>query len=140
MPALTILFVRTALLALVIGSAGGAVLLSAKTGFPAHLPAWIRTWHQELMPLGWFGNLTLGVAYWILPRHAHAPARGSPVPPAIAYAALNLGVVLAASGQVASGRTLELLAAVTFAAHAAGRLGDSAARRRDGETARWRDG
>ncbi|HET8632565.1 MAG TPA: hypothetical protein VFL88_00345 [Gemmatimonadales bacterium] len=114
MPPLSVLFIRTALLALVAGSLGGALMLSAKAGMPARIPSWIHGWHMELMLLGWFGNLTLGVAYWMFPKHATGRERGSPVPPSVAYALLNMGIVMSALG-VMTGRLLELLAMVAFA-------------------------
>lgn len=122
MPALSVLFIRTALLAMVLGSLGGAVMLSAKGGMPAEVPAWIHGSHIELMLLGWFGNLTLGVAYWMFPKHAKGPERGSPLPPSVAYALLNVGIVLAALGHPAPGRALELLAVVAFAVNAIPRV------------------
>jgi hypothetical protein len=120
-PPLSVLFIRTALLALVAGSLGGALMLSAKAGMPARIPAWIHGWHIELMLLGWFGNLTLGVAYWMFPKHAKGKERGSPIPPAVAYALLHLGMVLSALG-VMTGRILELLAMVAFAFNAIPRI------------------
>jgi len=121
-PPLSLLFLRTALLALVAGSAGGALLLSAKAGWPARVPSWIHAWHIELMVLGWFGNFTLGVAYWILPKHARGAERGPLAPPVVAYIALNLGIAFVALGQAAPGRLLELLAAVAFAMNAIPRV------------------
>ena len=121
MPTLSVLFVRTALLALVTGSLGGALMLSAKAGLPARIPPWIHGWHIELMLLGWFGNLTLGVAYWMFPKHATGKERGSPVPPMVAYALLNGGIVLAGLGLM-TGRLLELLAIVAFAFNAVPRV------------------
>jgi hypothetical protein len=122
MPALSILFIRTALLALLAGSLAGALMLSAKAGMPATLPGWIHAWHLELMLLGWFGNLTLGVAYWMFPKHAKGRERGSPVPPSAAYALLNAGIILAALGVMTTGRILELLAVVAFACNAIPRV------------------
>lgn len=116
------LFIRTALLALVAGSLGGALMLSAKAGLPASLPAWIRPWHIELMLLGWFGNLTLGVAYWMFPKHAAGRERGSPVPPSVAYLLLNAGIVLSAIGVMTAGRLLELLAVAAFALNTVPRI------------------
>lgn len=122
MPALSVLFIRTALLALVVGSLGGALMLSAKAGLPARIPAWIHGWHIELMLLGWFGNLTLGVAYWMFPKHATGRERGSPLPPSVAYALLNVGIVLAALGYVMPGRWCELLAMAAFGMNAIPRI------------------
>ena len=122
MPTLSVLFIRTALLALVTGSLAGGFMLSAKAGLPATLPTWIHPWHLELMLLGWFGNLTLGVAYWMFPKHATGPERGSPLPPSAAYGLLNVGIGLAALGHPAPGRTLELLAMVAFAFNAIPRV------------------
>lgn len=113
MPALTVLFVRSALLALLTGALLGAALLG--------LPAWqlpVRALHAELLLVGWLLQLALGVAYWILPKHARPPVRGPTMPIIAAWVFLNGGVLLTGLGLtlgaepwiVALGRALELAA------------------------------
>lgn len=104
------------------GAAAGAILLGAKSGWYAVPVASLRPWHAELMLLGWFGNLTLGVAYWILPKHATGLPRGATGPVLAAYLLLNAGVMTAALGSVGPGRAMELLAVFAFAAHAGPRI------------------
>ena len=122
MPRLSVVFLRTALVMLLAASGLGAVLLSAKGGWPATVPPSLHRVHMELATLGWFGNLTLGTAYWILPKHAAGRERGAPFPPVAAYVLLNAGVMGAAAGWTLGGRLLELLAAVAFAGNALPRV------------------
>jgi len=123
MPALSVFLVRAALAHLVAGSVLGALLLAAKSG--TALPASIsRTWplHGELMLVGWAVQLALGVAYWILPKHPHAPVRGRPWPVAGSVLLINTGVLLAglgplvgASHWIVAGRVAEATAVGLFA-------------------------
>jgi hypothetical protein len=123
MPRLSVWLVRTALGFLAVGmSVGAAILAAAGLG----LAPWrvrLVPIHAEFLLVGWTVQLVLGVAYWILPRNPAGAERGSPAPGWAAYAALNAGVVLAASGGAlggpvsilaAAGRALEALAAVAF--------------------------
>ena len=75
MPPISVRLIRTALLCLLTGAALGAVLLVD----PAldHI-GWWRA-HAELMLVGWTIQLALGVAYWILPKHASGSERGPTV-------------------------------------------------------------
>jgi hypothetical protein len=74
-------------------------------------------------------QLALGVAYWILPKHAHGPVRG-PAGPVIAAAVLiNLGVLSAGlggavgqDGLTVAGRLAELTAVLLFATNALPRI------------------
>ena len=122
MPLLSVVFLRTALVMLLAASGVGAALLAAKGGWPAALPLSLHRIHMELATLGWFGNLTLGTAYWILPKHAQGRERGALLPPVAAYVLLNLGVVSAAAGWTLPGRALELVAAAAFAMNALPRV------------------
>lgn len=89
---------------------------------PATLPSWLRHAHVEVMSLGWFGNLTLGTAHWILPKHATGPARGAVLPVAAAYLLLNGGILCASLGLMLAGRAMELGAALSFLLHALPRI------------------
>lgn len=123
MPLESRIFLRLALLHLVVGSSLGAWLLAAKGGWPPSGPEWFRPAHIEMLLVGWLLNLIMGTAFWILPRHATGPARGRTGPVVFALVALNTGVVAAGcGGWLTGGRTLEALAAAAFALHAWGRV------------------
>ena len=126
MPQPTIWLVRAALVHLLVGAALGALLLATKAGLGT--PLWAaRTWplHSEMMLLGWMVQLTMGVAYWILPKHAQRPARGAAAPMVAAALLINAGVlsaglgpVLGRAGLVVAGRLAELAAVLLFASNA----------------------
>ena len=126
MPQPTIWLIRAALVQLLVGAALGALLLAAKAGLG--IPPWVaRTWplHGEMMLLGWLVQLTMGVAYWVLPKHAQGPARGVAAPVVSAALLINAGVVsaglgpvLGQAGLVVAGRLAELAAVLLFAGNA----------------------
>lgn len=130
MPPVTAVLVRASLVYLVAGAAVGTLLMAAKAGY--QLPAVVaRAWplHAEMLLFGWMVQLALGVAYWILPKHAAAPVRGPVWPVVLAAVFLNLGVAGAALGSVvghaglaAGGRVAELAAVVLFAVNAVPRI------------------
>jgi hypothetical protein len=78
--------------------------------------------HQELLLVGWLLQFALGVAWWMLPRHAAGAERGPEAPVAAAWLLLNLGLSLAMGGGwlgapaplMTAGRTLELAAVLAF--------------------------
>ncbi len=122
MPAASVALVRLALGYLCAGSALGALMLAGKA-VPAL--AWslaLRPAHQDLMVAGWMLQLVFGVAFWILPRLPER-SRDEGTPRLAASAVLlNAGALLAAAGGVAalpaaaaSGRALQLAAALVFA-------------------------
>ena len=97
MPRLTRWFIRAALLHLAVGVLLGGLILSAK-GMPAALGwAWyMLPAHIQLVVGGWLIQLTLGMAYWILPRQDAAGDRGRPVLAWASFGMLNSGVLVAA--------------------------------------------
>ncbi len=117
--------IRLSLLHLGVAFTAGAWLLAGR-GFPT-LPqaSWIRPAHIELALFGWTLQLAMGVAYYLLPKHATGPARG-PLAPAIAALVLfNLGVlavvaggVTEAAGWLLAGRLAEGSALALFATNA----------------------
>lgn len=122
MPKVSVWLVRTALLYLVAGAALGGLLLAAPgTGGSG----WWRA-HAELMLFGWVLQLAIGVAYWILPKHAAGPPRGPEALAAWIHPLLNSGVglcviawlALLPTAVLATGRALELAAVAAFAATA----------------------
>jgi hypothetical protein len=123
MPRPSVYLVRTALLHLLVGSGFGGLLLANKgLGFWPAL--WrLRPAHIELLLVGWTVQLTLGVAYWILPRFRGDRPRGDRRPVWAAYLLLNLGVIVLALGSwtpragalALVGRGAELAAVLLFA-------------------------
>jgi hypothetical protein len=111
--------VRTALLYLVAGAALGGLLLAAPA---AGGLGWWRA-HAELMLYGWVLQLAMGVAYWILPKHAAGPPRGPEALASAIHPLLNAGILTSAVAWLAmlpppvlaAGRTLELSAVMLFA-------------------------
>ena len=126
MPRLTVWFVRTALCYLAAGFLLGAILLVHR-GVP--LVSWLSMLlplHIQFLLIGWMVQLTLGVAFWILPRFRSGPARGREGVAWLAYGLLNGGVVASALGDAAGlpslvpllGHTAVGLAGVAFGLHA----------------------
>lgn len=120
MPRTSAWYVRAALIYLALGWTLGALLLGVKgTGAVAGL--WLlRPLHVELLLVGWMAQFAVGVATWILPRTAAAPAW--PLVPALVL--LNAGVWLAGlaaplgvAPALLAGRACELAAFLLLARH-----------------------
>lgn len=107
MPPISVRLIRTALLWLVAGAAIGGIALAAPG---AAGPGW-RHAHAEIMLMGWMVQLVLGVAYWILPKHAGGAERGSVALAAGIHPLLNGGVVLAVLAWLLAWPDATLLAA-----------------------------
>lgn len=126
MPFLSMVLVRSALCWLAAGATMGALLLSAKAVPMPSAIFRLFPLHAEALLIGWTVQLAMGVAWWILPKYPTLPERGPGAPIWTAWVLLNAGVLLAGIGRsmaaaetvVLTGRTAELLAAVTFAAAA----------------------
>lgn len=132
MPRLSRLFVRSALLHLVIGFGAGTALLCVKAGVADPLLwVWLPA-HVDALLAGWMIQLALGVGYWILPRRG-AAGRGRMGLAVAAFAFLNAGSALCLGSGVlqyfepgaavlpalfAGGVALQMLALCAFAAHA----------------------
>jgi len=125
MPRVAAWFVRASLCHLVGGFVLGALLLASKgMALPAGIWA-LRSVHIEMLLVGWVIQLVLGVAIWIFPRFVlRQRSRRSEVTAWLAFALLNLGVVLVCLGDTtaAAGRLTELAAAASFAIHLWGRV------------------
>jgi len=140
-PLLTRVYVRTGLIYLAVGALLGGLILWNK-GAPAGLNVW--RWlapHISLMTWGWLWHLTLGVAFWILPRFTD-PARAGRATSAkrgrvwlawVAYVCLNASLVLVAATPWLRGPwpnalagLLQTLAALAFVFHAWPRVRPSA--------------
>jgi hypothetical protein len=82
--------------------------------------------HVEFLVVGWTMQLTMRVAFWILPRFEGGASRGAVGYAWVAFVLLNMGVLLVGvvSGMWASdsarlaGRVAEAGAAVSFGIHA----------------------
>jgi hypothetical protein len=124
-PRLSRLFIRAALLNLLLGTAIGALLLAHK-GVP-FLPALWRLLpaHVELVLVGWTIQLALGISFWILPRFWQPPRRGNEKAAWLAFFLLNSGVWLVALAAwlawpahwLLVGRLAEGAAALAYALH-----------------------
>jgi hypothetical protein len=122
MPLLSRFYIRTALIWLVTGTTlGGIILWNKASPVPG---AWqLLTAHITLVTWGWLLQLSLGVAYWILPRLG--VERPRPQLAVVAYALLNGALLIAVGasllpvawpGVLVAG--LQLLALLVFALHA----------------------
>lgn len=123
MPVLSRVYVRTALLYLAAGTLLGGIILWSKAA-PSSGRAWqLLAAHVALVTWGWLLQLSLGVAYWILPRFG--AIRPRPWLAVTAYAVLNVALLLAALApwlpgpwaSLAAG-WLQFLAVVAFVLHA----------------------
>jgi hypothetical protein len=125
MPRVAAWFIRASLCHLVGGFVLGGLLLAGK-GITLPPALWaLRAVHIEMLLVGWMIQLVLGVAIWIFPRFVmHQRPRRSAVTAWLAFALLNLGVVLVGVGGslAAAGRVSELAAAASFAIHLWGRV------------------
>jgi heme/copper-type cytochrome/quinol oxidase subunit 1 len=121
MPRISVWMLRSALVALVLGSVLGAARLGDFPG-ATEFAGQLRSAHLDLMLFGWLVQFVLAVGYWMLPRHAQGPERG---PARLAWLAVGLfqagltAAVLAAILTLpvpvaAVGRTLVALAALVF--------------------------
>lgn len=129
MPRLSQWIIRTAFIYLLLGFTVGALLLWHK-GAPLHpaLWGWLPA-HIEFLLFGWIVQLTMGVAFWILPRYWQKDRRGKEGAVKIAFVLLNVGIWLVVAYSVFQasrmfllvGRGAEIGAAVLFASHAWGR-------------------
>ncbi len=130
MPTLSRFYIRTALVWLALGTTlGGVILWSKASPVPG---AWqLLTPHISLVTWGWILQLSLGVAYWILPRFGSVRPR--PYLAVLAYVLLNTALVITVvvsllpvpwPGILVS--ALQLLALLAFALHAWPRVRRSA--------------
>lgn len=123
MPRASVWLIRLALVHLVIGFTLGTLLLVSKaTGQVPAIWRWLPV-HFEILLVGWFVQLVMGVAYWIFPRFGMSrAARGRESLAWVAFLLVNLGVVLVAAGWLGgsrslavAGRSAELAAAAVMA-------------------------
>lgn len=125
MPRVSVWLIRASLLHLGLGFTLGAVLLANKgIGLAPGVWGWLPV-HYELLLVGWFVQLVMGVAYWIFPRFGMTrAARGRERLAWAACGCLNVGVVLVCLAVLEAdavpavlGRLLEMTAAGLMAAN-----------------------
>jgi hypothetical protein len=126
MPALSRWLIRASLTYFVAGFSLGAFMLALKA-FAHYGPMGLRLVpHVEFVLMGWTVQLTMGVAFWILPRFEGGASRGAVGYAWLAFVLLNAGVLLVGVASVVwasdsarlGGRLAEAAAAVAFALHA----------------------
>lgn len=126
MPRLSRWFIRAAFLYLIAGFTVGALILADKAigrepSLWRLLPA-----HVDFLLVGWTVQLTMGVAFWILPRFAGGTSRGNESLAMAAFVLVNAGALLAGLGPAVGappgvtfgGRVAEAGAALAFGLHA----------------------
>jgi len=125
MPRLSCWFIRASLAYLIAGFTLGALMLTLKALAYYGLMGFLLGPHVEFLLIGWTVQLTMGVAFWMLPR-VKGGRRGRVISAWLAFVLLNLGVIAAALGPPLAGialalplgRGAEAGAAVAFAIHA----------------------
>jgi len=121
MPRLSTWFVRASLLYLALGFSLGALMLANKA-WQFSPSIWkLLPVHSEVLLLGWFVQLAVGVAYWILPRISGTNPRGNPRLVWLAFWLINLGIALAIfeaftplGGLLLAGRLIQLAGVLAF--------------------------
>lgn len=123
MPPLSQWYVKISFCYLLLGFTFGALILANK-GQPFYPTLW--NWipsHIEWLLFGWVVQLTMGVAFWILPRYWKEPRRGNTTGAYLALALLNAGIWFVALSPIVrlggwvliTGRLLEAGAVLAFA-------------------------
>ena len=120
MPRLSVWFVRASLIYLLLGFLFGAMLLAQK-GISYYPAAWnLFPIHMEFLLIGWFAQLAMGVAFWILPRFSSGPPRGNVALLWMSFVLVNLGILFGAlrlwlPAALLIGRAAEAGAGILFA-------------------------
>lgn len=99
MPLLTRLFVKTALLSLLLALVIGIVLaLPTVVPLPGYLSG-LGPVYFHLFLVGWVTQLIIGIAYWMFPTFTRQQPRGSTTLTWSVYWLLNIGLVLRVIGE-----------------------------------------
>ena len=94
MPRLSVWFIRASLIYLLLGFFFGALLLAQK-GIPFYTPVWyLFPLHMEFLLVGWLIQLTMGVAFWVIPRFSSGSSRGPVRLVWVSFALLNAGILI----------------------------------------------
>lgn len=124
MPSLSVYFIRTAFIYLILGFSIGTLLLWQKATFISAEIWKFLPMHLELLTFGFLIQFIMGVAFWILPKYSSNPRRGNENLVWIAFILLNLGILIVSFQSTFSnsllaalvGRVSEFLAFIIFAA------------------------
>lgn len=121
MPLISRLMIKLSLIYLALGVTIGALMLINKAWLISPILWFVIPIHIEFLIFGWIIQLTLGVAYWILPRFLESKGRGNKTLAWLMVLFLNAGILLVAfSGYglgrsfALTGRIFETLAVVLF--------------------------
>lgn len=116
--------IKASLIYLFAGFLTGALILVSKA-YPGLSPAWVLLpVHIEVSIFGWIIQLTMGTAYWILPRYLASGSRGNPMLAIVMVTLLNTGILInvasyldmISSTATVLGRSLEVGAVILFIA------------------------
>jgi hypothetical protein len=119
MPRLSVWFVRASLIYLLFGFAFGALILVQK-GISYYPPVWnLFPMHMEFLLIGWFAQLAMGVAFWILPRFSSGQPRGNVKLVWLSFVLMNFGILFSAlylwlPGAPLIGHAVEASAGIIF--------------------------
>ncbi|TYP94811.1 Cytochrome C and Quinol oxidase polypeptide I [Fodinibius salinus] len=114
--------IKASMLYMLVGFSIGALILISKV-YPELSTVWsLLTVHIEVGIFGWIIQLTMGTAYWILPRYLKTGSRGSSRLALVMVGLLNLGILINVasylqfldSSATILGRLLEVGAVVLF--------------------------
>ena len=120
MPRLSVWFVRASLLYLLLGFLFGALILAEK-GISYYPSVWyLFPLHMEFLLIGWFAQLAMGIAFWILPRFSTGLPRGNVRLIWVSFVLINVGILFSTlqfwfSAAVLIGRAAETSAGILFA-------------------------
>ena len=93
MPRLSVWFVRVSLIYFLLGFTFGALILAQK-GISYYPAVWnLFPIHMEILLMGWFAQLAMGVAFWILPRFSTGSPRGNVKLIWLSFVLMNLGIL-----------------------------------------------
>jgi len=116
--------IKASMLYMLAGFAIGALILISKV-YPEYSSVWsLFSVHIEVSIFGWIIQLTMGTAYWILPRYLKTKSRGNPRLALAMVGMLNFGILINVASYLnilppsatIVGRLLEVGAVVLFIA------------------------
>ncbi len=86
--------IKASMLYMLAGFAIGALILISKV-YPEYSSVWsLLSVHIEVSIFGWIIQLTMGTAYWILPRYLKTKSRGNPRLALAMVGMLNFGILI----------------------------------------------
>ncbi|MDZ7682764.1 MAG: hypothetical protein U5J63_13885 [Fodinibius sp.] len=114
--------IRLSFVYLLLGITIGALMLIHKAYVITPAIWMLLPIHIEVTIFGWIIQLTLGTAYWMLPRFLEGPSRGNSALVYAMVASLNLGIIFVIADSLLSfalpvdliGRVFELTAVGLF--------------------------